>query len=136
VAKRPHPKRELGIQESAWYFIAEQQAPAPHLAHPEGCAALSIVLVVTVPRVSRSCENFPNGFGHTPTIHPSHPKPAEKAKTKRQTPKAKRQKPDQWPGCFPCTRRTTKVSGLPTLGGNVAKFAPRETLKINYLEAT
>jgi len=23
-----------------WYVIAEQPAPAPHLAHPEGCAAL------------------------------------------------------------------------------------------------
>jgi len=44
-----------------WYFIAEQQAPAPHLAHPGGCAALRIVLV-TVPRVSRSCEHFPDGF--------------------------------------------------------------------------
>ena len=43
------------------YFIAEQPAPAPHLAHPEGCAALRIVLV-TVPRVSRSCEHFPDGF--------------------------------------------------------------------------
>ena len=36
-----------------WYFIAEQPAPAQHLAHPEGYAALRIVLV-TVPRVSRS----------------------------------------------------------------------------------
>jgi len=36
-----------------WYFIAEQPAPAPHLAHAEGYAALRIVLV-TVPRVSRS----------------------------------------------------------------------------------
>ena len=34
------------------YFIAEQPAPAPHLTHPEGCAALCIVLVA-VPRVSR-----------------------------------------------------------------------------------
>ena len=42
------------------YFIAEQPAPAPHLAHPGGCAALRIVLV-TVPRVSRSCEHFPVG---------------------------------------------------------------------------
>jgi hypothetical protein len=42
-----------------WYFIAEQ----PHLAHPEGCAALRIVLV-TVPRVSRSCEQFPDGLDH------------------------------------------------------------------------
>ena len=32
-----------------WYFIAGQPAPAPHLAHPEGYAALHIVLV-TVPR--------------------------------------------------------------------------------------
>ena len=44
-----------------WYFIAEQPAPAPHIAHPEGCAALRILLV-TVPRVSRSCEHFPDGF--------------------------------------------------------------------------
>jgi len=42
-------------------FIAEQPGPAPHLAHPEGCAALRIVLV-TASRVSRSCEHFPNGF--------------------------------------------------------------------------
>jgi len=42
-----------------WYFMAEQLAPAPHLAHP--CAALHTVLV-TVPRVSRSCEHFPDGF--------------------------------------------------------------------------
>ena len=34
-----------------WYVIAEQPAPAPHLAHPERCAALRIVLV-TVPRFS------------------------------------------------------------------------------------
>ena len=44
-----------------WYFIAEQPAPAPHLAHQEGCAALRSVLV-TVPRVSRSCEHFSGGF--------------------------------------------------------------------------
>jgi len=52
-----------------WYFSAEQPAPAPHLAHPEGCAAarpegcaaLRVVLV-TLPRVSRSCEHFPDGF--------------------------------------------------------------------------
>jgi hypothetical protein len=43
------------------YFIAAQTAPAPHLAHLKGCAALRIVLV-TVPRVSRSCERFPDGF--------------------------------------------------------------------------
>jgi len=40
-----------------WYLTAVQPAPAPHLAHPEGCAAPRIVLV-TVPRVSRSCEHF------------------------------------------------------------------------------
>jgi hypothetical protein len=51
-----------------WCFIAEHPAPAPHLthpegcaAHPEGCAALRIVLV-TVPRISCSCEHFPDGF--------------------------------------------------------------------------
>ena len=44
-----------------WYLIAEQPAPAPHLAHPTGCAALCIVLV-TVPRVSRSCQHFPFGL--------------------------------------------------------------------------
>ena len=43
------------------YFIAEQVALAPHLAHPEGCAALRIVLVA-VPRVSRSCQHFPDSF--------------------------------------------------------------------------
>ena len=37
-------------------FIAECPAPVPHLANPEECAALRIVLV-TVPRVSRSCEH-------------------------------------------------------------------------------
>ena len=44
-----------------WYVIAEQPAPAPHLAHPEGCDALRIVLI-TLLRVSRSCELFPDGF--------------------------------------------------------------------------
>jgi len=43
------------------YFIAEQSAPEPHLAHPEIYAALRIVLV-TVPRGSRICEHFPDGF--------------------------------------------------------------------------
>ena len=41
--------------------MAEQPVPAPHRAHPEGCAVLRIVLV-TVPRVSRACEHFPDGF--------------------------------------------------------------------------
>jgi hypothetical protein len=44
-----------------WYFIADQPAPAPHLARPAGRAALRIVLV-TVPRVSRSCEHVLDGF--------------------------------------------------------------------------
>jgi len=43
------------------YFIAEKPAPAPHLAYPEGRSALRIVLV-TVPRVNRSCEHFPDGL--------------------------------------------------------------------------
>ena len=46
-----------GLTKRDWYFIAEQPAPAPHLAHPEGCAALRIVLV-TVPRVRRSCDHL------------------------------------------------------------------------------
>ena len=40
-----------------WYLIAEKPAPA----HPGGCAAFRMVLV-TVPRVSRSGEHFPDGF--------------------------------------------------------------------------
>ena len=48
------PQRDL-------YCIAEQPAPAPQLAHPEGCAALRIVQV-TVPRVSHSCEQFWDEF--------------------------------------------------------------------------
>ena len=51
----------ISFRKRDWYFIAEQPAPAPHLALPEGRAALRIVLV-TVPRVSRSCEIFPDGF--------------------------------------------------------------------------
>ena len=42
--------------------------PAPYLAHPEGYAALRIVLV-TVPRVSRFCDRFPDGFD----LHPLQP---------------------------------------------------------------
>ena len=52
-----------------WYFIAEQPAPAPHLAHLEGCAALRIELV-TVPRVSRSCA--PHHL-HTRRVAPHSP---------------------------------------------------------------
>ena len=49
---------------------------APHLAHPEGCAALRIV-PLTAPRVSHSCEHSPDEFDlrllqpHTP--HPQVP---------------------------------------------------------------
>jgi hypothetical protein len=59
----PPPKSEtqqgdflnhVHLNQTDWYFIAEQATPAPHLAHPEGCAAPSIVRI-TVPRVSRSC---------------------------------------------------------------------------------
>jgi hypothetical protein len=53
-----------------WYFVAEQPAPAPHLAHPEGCAALRIVLL-TVLRASRSCEHFSDGFD----LHVLRPSP-------------------------------------------------------------
>ena len=53
--------RGLLAGQRDWYFIAEQPAPAPHLAHSEGCASLRIVLV-TVPSVSRPCEHFPDGF--------------------------------------------------------------------------
>ena len=48
-------------EERDWYVIAEQSAPAPHLAHPKRCADLRNV-VVTVPCVSRSCEHFSDGF--------------------------------------------------------------------------
>ena len=51
----------LGRGRRDWYFVAERPAPAPHLAHPEGCAALRIVLVA-VPRVCRSCEHVLDGF--------------------------------------------------------------------------
>ena len=69
--KRPHIGA-ANVGKRDWYLIAEQPAPAPHLAHPEecaahpeGCDALRIVLV-TVPRVSPSCENLPGGFD----LHP------------------------------------------------------------------
>ena len=61
------------IRERDWYVIAEQPAPAPRRARPEGCAALRIVLVTVppsginpqppilsrhLPRSVNSCENF------------------------------------------------------------------------------
>jgi len=42
-------------------LITEQSAPAPHIAHPEGCVSLRILLV-PVPRVRSSREHFPDGF--------------------------------------------------------------------------
>jgi len=39
--------------ERDWYFIAKRSAPAPHLAHPEGYAALRIVLVTALASISR-----------------------------------------------------------------------------------
>jgi len=53
---RVHFRQRAQLQRH-WYFIAKQPAPAPLLARPEGCAALRMVLV-TVPRVSRSCEHW------------------------------------------------------------------------------
>jgi len=49
------PTRVCGVvrvhpQEREWYFIAEQPAPAPHLAHPGGCAALRIAFTVPLLR--------------------------------------------------------------------------------------
>ena len=38
------------LPQRDWYFIAEQSAPAPHFAHPAGCAALRID-----PPVTRDC---------------------------------------------------------------------------------
>jgi hypothetical protein len=54
----PSIRALLGTAERC--FISEQPAPAPHLAHLEGCAALRIVLV-TVPRASLSREHLPRG---------------------------------------------------------------------------
>ena len=46
------------LRQRDWYFIAEQPAPAPHLAYPDGFAALRIVLVTVAGRdnhVQRPC---------------------------------------------------------------------------------
>ena len=66
-AQRENTSLPHAVQRD-WYFTAEQPAPAPHLAHSERCASLRVVLVA-VPRVSRSCEYFPDGFG-LPRITP------------------------------------------------------------------
>ena len=47
--------------EERLVFYCRNPASAPHLAHPEGCAAVRIVLV-TVPRVSHTREHFPVRF--------------------------------------------------------------------------
>ena len=49
------------LYDRDWYVVAEQPVPVTHLAHPKECAALRIVLT-TVPRVRRACENSPRGF--------------------------------------------------------------------------
>ena len=85
---RPADKKTVRVFDAIfacrdWCFIAEQPVPAPHLAHPEGCAALRIVLV-TVPRVSRSCEHSPDGFD-LPLLQEEHVKrapPQEKREVK------------------------------------------------------
>ena len=55
------PASPAASGKSDRYSIAEQPAPEPRLAHPEGCAAPRIV-IVSVPCASRSCEQFPEGF--------------------------------------------------------------------------
>ena len=55
----PGPHKAVGLRptslpERDWYLIAKQAAQELHLAHPEGCAALRIVLV-TVPPASICC---------------------------------------------------------------------------------
>ena len=72
-------KQVLHLPQIDWYFIAEQPAPAhfiaeqpapaPHLAHPEGCAALCIVLV-TVPRVSQPLLREFSGWIRSPPPTP------------------------------------------------------------------
>ena len=54
-AREQNPAERNRASQRNWYLIAEQPVPVLHLAHPEGFVALRIVLV-TVPRVSRSCE--------------------------------------------------------------------------------
>jgi len=67
----PHPTPHISHPAPCFLLPAPYSLlPTPYtllpkeigiFAHPEGCAALRIVLV-TVPRVSRSCEHFPDGF--------------------------------------------------------------------------
>ena len=67
VLVREQPRKHCTSRD--WYFIAEQPAPVPHLAHSAGFAALRIVLV-TVPGVSRSCDHCLDGFNlHLLPLH-------------------------------------------------------------------
>ena len=62
VTSEERQDRSKGFARPAtrdFFFIAEQLARAPHLAHPEGFAAPRIVQV-TEPHVSYSGEHFPN----------------------------------------------------------------------------
>ena len=43
--KASRPGLKVSTHQKDWYFIPEQAEPAPHLAPPEGCAVLRIVLV-------------------------------------------------------------------------------------------
>ena len=44
---RSHTRLPLASsQQRDWYLIAEEPAPAPYFAHPKGCAALRLVLVL------------------------------------------------------------------------------------------
>ena len=63
----PPPSRD-------WYFPGRTTSTST--AHPEGCAVQRIVLV-TVPRVSRSCDHFPDGFDHPPSTLNINPRPAK-----------------------------------------------------------
>ena len=64
VSKRAEPLKgpESGHDHHQWVrTLNPTPAPAPHLAHPEGYAALRFVLV-TVLRVSRSCVHLQDEF--------------------------------------------------------------------------
>jgi len=89
-ARNSTKARCLHLSLRDWHFIAEPSAPASHLAHPGGCAALRIVLV-TVPRVSRSCKIFSESLSlrwrvccparRPPRVHGSAPPSCEERVT-------------------------------------------------------
>jgi hypothetical protein len=70
------------VTHTDWYLIAEQPAPAPLPARPEGCAALRAVLD-PVPRVSRSCAHFPDGFEATQTLVETRDSKSERVDLRR-----------------------------------------------------